>query len=95
MEQSKNRQFVCRPLDGPGREILTFILELSLDSDSGIHCILKHEFDENLAFSALPYAWGDPQVTAQVFLDREWFQLSTNLAPGVWHIRCQDVPVVM
>ena len=92
MESSRNT-FAYRPLDVEKREIRLVILAPASSFEDDIHCTLQHvSLDEDPQYEALSYTWGDENVTDEIFLNSQSFQVTTNLVSFLRHLRLASQP---
>ena len=76
------------PLSQEDREIRTIILLPSTDPHLPIRCTTSKVSLNGLPkYHALSYAWGDPSITAPIFLDDVEVQVTTNLEAALRQIR--------
>lgn len=81
-----------KPLDDSSREIRLVNLQPGLEPDP-IHVTLSHALlDGNVAYDALSYAWGDPNITLPITIDGLPFQVTVNLESGLRHLRLPTEP---
>jgi Heterokaryon incompatibility protein (HET) len=53
-----------------------------------IACLFRNvSLDEKPQYEALSYVWGDPAITHRITVDRQPYQITTNLASALRHIR--------
>ena len=95
MESSRNT-FAYRPLDVENREIRLVILAPASSFEDDIHCTLQPvSLNEDPQYEALSYTWGDENVTDEIFLDGQSFQVTTNLVSFLRHLRLASQPRVL
>ena len=95
MESSRNT-FAYRPLDVEKREIRLVILAPASSFEDDIHCTLQHVLlNEDPQYEALSYTWGDENLTDEIFLDGQSFQVTTNLVSFLRHLRLTSQPRIL
>ncbi len=95
MEESGDPS-IYAPLCATRQEIRILILAPAQDFNAEICCDLSHvSLDDKPVYEALSYTWGDPQITKTVLLKGSSFQVTTNLATALRHLRHKDEPRVL
>jgi hypothetical protein len=85
-----SKQFSYPSLDDQQQEIRVLEL-LAGDYDDPIDCSLRFERLENApAYEALSYVWGDPNITANIYINKQAFAITTNLEAFLRRIRLPD-----
>lgn len=80
--------YIYEPLERRSQEIRLVTILPAADHWAPIKCILrKVSLHENPAYTALSYAWGDPNVTAPILVNGIQLQVTTNLESALRHIR--------
>ncbi|KAL5325717.1 hypothetical protein ACEPPN_006847 [Leptodophora sp. 'Broadleaf-Isolate-01'] len=86
--------FTYRPLpkqDANRREIR--LITVHEGDGTEIRCSLDTvPLDEAPSYEALSYVWGDPKITQQIIIDGKPFQVTTNLARALRHLRAREKP---
>lgn len=89
------RRSPYRPLNADRREIRVASLLPGRWSDE-ISCTLSTvSLDEEPAFEALSYTWGDPKDTVSIYLDNFVFQATRNLQSALRRLRSSSKPVTI
>lgn len=84
-----------KPLGESSREIRLVNLQPGHRSDP-IQVTLTHALlDGDIAYDALSYAWGDPNITLPIAIDGLLFQVTVNLESALRHLRLPAEPRVI
>jgi hypothetical protein len=85
--QSQTGSFSYSPLSPAGNEIRLFLLNLG-DHNERISGRLQHvSLHDDIQYTALSYAWGDPNVTRPITLNGHSFDVTTNLKSALLQLR--------
>jgi hypothetical protein len=89
------RAYQHKPLGDSSREIRLVNLQPGHQSDP-IHVTLTHALlDGDVAYDALSYAWGDPNITLPIAIDGLPFRVTVNLESALRHLRLPAEPRVI
>jgi hypothetical protein len=85
--QSQTGSLSYSPLSPAGNEIRLFLLNPG-DHNERISGRLQHvSLHDDIQYTALSYAWGDPNVTRPITLNGHSFDVTTNLKSALLQLR--------
>ena len=74
----------------PGDLVVRFLRIQNGNQQDILSCtLLEANLDENVEFEALSYVWGDLETTRKIFLNREPFNITTNLEMALRQLRSE------
>jgi hypothetical protein len=89
---SANSIINYNPVDALRLEIRLVVLMPAPSFEADIHCKLHHVFlHDKPTYDALSYAWGDPNITSEIFVQSQPFQATSNLVSALRHLRRPDL----
>ena len=87
---SQSQIYKRKPLNHPSEEIRLASIVRSVSHHDTIECrLFVVAFNNAPHFTALSYVWGDPEVTAEIMLDNEPVQVTTNLCDALTRLRAR------
>ncbi|KAF2836905.1 HET-domain-containing protein [Patellaria atrata CBS 101060] len=93
VEVEHGSRFVYSPLDVSKREIrlIQLLPKHANDEDGTLHCLMNRiSIGGDLAYAALSYVWGKPDLTHKVWLMNSPFYITENLASALHHLQEDD-----
>jgi hypothetical protein len=95
MESSTNT-FRYSPLDSSKGEIRLITLLPSTEPSASIRCeIFPTSLEEEPAFEALSYVWGDTTPSSQIFVNEDEFNVTMSLETALRHIRDHNAAITL
>ena len=85
-----------RPIDKSGSEIRLLRLLPHDANRPGIHCEILHCSPTNpFEYSALSYAWGDPDETRVIYVEGHKFPVTVNLGDALQQLQSHAYPLLL
>lgn len=87
-QQVQAQLFEWRPLASTPQQFRLLKLLPSKGFKDVIRCTIVHSYlQEKLEYEALSYVWGDPKITARIFIEGQPLDVTTNLEVALRYIR--------